>query len=107
MYSRIQFIRRESSASCLTLFRVFSSRNGFTRARVAWTYRGAERKCIALNRAGNRPRRAAIRFRKAAAPNALPCRNENPLQSTTTTKPHCWKKIQVIVQETRDNSNYK
>lgn len=72
-----------------TLFRVFSSRNGFTRARVAWTYSGAERKCIALNRAGNRPRKAAIRFRRAAAPSAPPCRNENPLQSTTATKPDC------------------
>ncbi|EZA54190.1 hypothetical protein X777_06040 [Ooceraea biroi] len=56
----------------LTLFRVFSSRNGFTRARVAWTYNGAERKCIALNRAGNRPRKAVIRFRRAAAPSAPP-----------------------------------
>lgn len=78
--------------SSLTLFRVFSSRNGFTRARVAWTYSGAERKCIALNRAGNRPRKAVIRFRRAAAPSAPPCRNENPLQSTTATKPDCWKK---------------
>lgn len=77
--------------SKFTLLRVFSSRKGLTRVKVAWTYKGAERKCIALNLAGNRPRSAAIKFRRAAAPNAPPCRRENPLQSTTATKPDCCK----------------
>lgn len=56
----------------VTLCRTFSSRKGFTSARVACTYNGGDKKWMALNLAGNFPRREVIKLRRAYVPKAFP-----------------------------------